>query len=304
MSRILSVATFLLAFSHFASAQSFYASRQQRSLLLIAGTGTSTYFGELSNPGDYLDAKPSLNIGLQYYLNNFFSVRSEGTWFRLSGDDAKADSEGRRLRNLSFRSDNLELNLTGHISFFPQGKRFYQRPAFNLYAFGGIGFLYFNPTAQLNGERYALQPLQTEQVSYSRTSLVIPFGLGAKLKVGPFFNISIEGGYRKTFTDYLDDVSTVFPGSAAFSDPIAAALSDRGPEVGYTKFKAGSKRGSPQYLDGYFLLNAKIEYYLPYDFIFNTGGGGGPKSKLYKQKRKQYNKFNRKGGYKTKNRRR
>ncbi|MFM8914312.1 MAG: hypothetical protein ACKOE6_15555, partial [Flammeovirgaceae bacterium] len=48
-------------------AQSFYAARRERSLILTGGTGTSTYYGELANPGNYINANLNLNVGLQYY---------------------------------------------------------------------------------------------------------------------------------------------------------------------------------------------------------------------------------------------
>ena len=38
-------------------------------------------------------------------------------------------------------------------------------------------------------------------------------GGGLKIAVNESFNILIEYGIRKTFTDYLDDVSTTYPGS-------------------------------------------------------------------------------------------
>jgi hypothetical protein len=292
MNRILSVLLVLFLISSFCYGQSFYSGRQLRPLLVTGGTGTSTYLGELANPGDYLDAKPNVNVGLQYYLNDFFSVRSELNWFQLQGTDAKADDDGRTVRNLSFKSDNFELSFTGHLSLFPQGQRFYLRPKVNVYGFAGFGFLYFNPKAELNGEKYALQPLKTEQVDYSRIAIVIPYGIGFKYKVNAFFNVGMEIGARKTFTDYLDDVSTVFPNKNAFTDPIASALFDRGPEVGYTKFKEGSQRGDPKHDDGYHLLNIKVEYYLPNDFLFHKSSGIKSMSqrKLYNQKRKSYNK--------------
>jgi len=296
MFKVLSIASILLFISLYADAQSFYAVRRERSLILVGGIATSSYFGELTNPGDYLHAKPALSAGLQYYLNSFISIRSEAQWFQIKGDDSKAPIEaGRAPRNLSFKSDNFEVNLTGHISFFPQGRRFYQRPALNLYGFGGLGLLFFNPKAELNGTKYALQPLQTELVHYNRFGFVVPFGLGMKLKMGPFINLSFEGGYRVTFTDYLDDVSTVHPDPTKFTDPIAAALSDRGPEVGAAPAKTGSIRGNPKTNDGYFIFGAKLEYYLPTDFIF---GGSGGQSKLYKSKRKAFYRYNKKGGLK------
>ena len=60
-----------------------------------------------------IDTKLNLNFGLQYYFTERIAIRTEANYFRLSGDDAEADSEGRTVRNLSFRSDNFELNVVG-----------------------------------------------------------------------------------------------------------------------------------------------------------------------------------------------
>lgn len=265
-----------------ADAQSFYAVRRERSIIGSVGLGTSTYFGELANPGDYIDTRPSMNIGLQYFFTNRISVRSELTWFQISGDDAKADDNGRILRNLSFTSSNWELNATGAVSLFPLGQRFYQRPRVNFYGFAGIGLLYSNPKGELDGKKYALQPLQTEGVEYSKLNFVIPYGLGVKFMLNPFFNLAIESGHRLTFTDYLDDVSTVYKDQASFTDPIAAALADRRPEIGLPVRPEGSKRGNPEKKDAYMLLNIKVEYYIPDDVFWNSN------SKLYRAKRKAY----------------
>ncbi len=249
----------------------------------MVGTGTSTYFGELSNPNDYFDAKPNLNIGLQYFVAPRLSVRGEVNWFQLSGSDAKAGSESRSPRNLSFQSNNFEIAVTGAFSLYPMGNRYYQRPKFNAYAFAGVGMMYFNPTADLNGDRYALAPLMTEDVKYKRATLVVPYGLGVKIKAGPFFNLALEGGYRLTFSDYLDDVSTVHVDKSAWTDPVRIALSDRSPEIGLIDaFPAGSVRGNPKTNDGYMLMNVKIEYYLPTNFLFKQSSS----KRIYKSKRK------------------
>lgn len=262
--------------------QSFYAVRKERSLILVGGIGTSTYFGELANPGDYWDSKPTINVGLQYYVTNRISIRSELTWFQLRGDDAKADESSRQKRNLSFFSNNLEFNAVGTIQLSPHGQRFYQRSKLNFYGFAGIGLLYFNPKTEYQGENVTLQPLQTEGVKYSRVAPVIPYGLGARIMLNPFLNVSLEAGYRKVFTDYLDDVSTVHKDPLSFSDPVAAALADRRPEIGLPTVPAGTQRGNSGKDDGYMLLTAKIEYYLPGDIFGNSS------RKLYKNKRKAY----------------
>jgi hypothetical protein len=273
---------FLVLTTVVAEAQSFYAIRRSRSLIFSAGTGTATYFGELKNDGDYIDAKPNLNAGLQYFVSPNIALRTEMSWFQLTGDDSEANGGGREQRNLSFVSNNVEASITGAFHLKPMTGRYYQRPPFNAYVYAGLGLLYFNPRAELDGVMYSLQPLMTEDVSYSRTVIVLPVGAGVKVKAGPFFNFVLEGGYRKTFTDYLDDVSTVHPDKSTWTNSIRIALSDRGPEVDAAPRAVGSIRGNPDKKDGYFLMNVKIEYYLPTSF--------GPRSnQSYRKKRRPYN---------------
>ncbi len=281
----------LLLGADIASAQSFYAMRRQRSLIFVGGIGTSTYLGELSNPGDYLNAKPTVSVGLQYYLNRKISVRADFTWFQLSGDDAKADNESRRKRNLNFYSNNFEMTAVGIYNLYPHGRTFYQRPQFNIYGFAGIGLMYFNPKTEYQGQTYSLHDLKTELVNYSTITPVIPMGIGVRFKIGPFMNLSFEGGYRKTFTDYLDDVSTVHHDASKFSDPIAAALSDRRPELGIAPAADGTQRGNPSADDAYILYTVRIEYYLPGNFL---QGNSGPKT--MKQNRKAFYRYNKRGG--------
>ncbi|MEM9300379.1 MAG: hypothetical protein AAGA64_18630 [Bacteroidota bacterium] len=277
-------------------AQSFYNFRRGRDIIATFGTGTSSYFGDLNNPGDVIDTKLNLNFGLQYYFTERIAIRTEATYFRLSGDDAEADSEGRTVRNLSFRSDNFELNVVGIVQAFSNGTRFYQRPALNVYGFAGIGLLYFNPKAQVPdtdwngaplsdaGDYVALQPLQTEGVDYSRLAIVIPMGIGIKFKAGPFFNIGVEGGYRLTFTDYLDDVSTTYLLHSTLSgDPLRQALADRRHELDGNLpplgVEEGQIRGNSGDNDGYFILNVKLEYYIPANILSSS------KSKYNRRKR-------------------
>lgn len=271
----------LLFITELTYSQSFFRFSGGRDAIVSLGTGTSTYFGDLKDPGEYMDAKPSLNVGMQYFFNPRISARAEVTWFRLLGDDNDANAEGRVVRNLSFRSDNFEFNVVGIINALPNGARFYQRPQFNPYGFVGIGLLYFNPKGQVPttdwngdelqkaGDYIALQPLQTEGVNYSRLAIVIPFGAGIKYKASPFINIALEGGYRLTFTDYLDDVSTTYQLHNSIEDPLVQAMADKRHELGLTPLglEPDHIRGNPSNNDGYFLFNIKIEYYLPADVL-------------------------------------
>ena len=42
--------------------------------------------------------------------------------------------------------------------------------------------------------------------------------MGIKISVNKYFNILFESGVRKTFTDYIDDVSTTYAGGPLNSD--------------------------------------------------------------------------------------
>jgi hypothetical protein len=269
------VIAFLLTDATVVLSQSFYAIRRERSLIGYVGVGSANYFGELTNPKSLGTIKYGLNLGVEHFFTNRISGRVEANWFQISGTDANAN-DSRIVRNLSFVSNNIEANVVGTVNLLPNGRRFYQRQAINFYVFGGIGFVYINPKTEFNGEMIALQPLQTEGVKYSKVQPVIPFGGGLKLKAGPFFNLTFEGGIRKTFTDYLDDISARdYPDPATLSSPTAVALSDR-------SGGRASVRGNPEKDDWYFMMNARIQYYLPYDLTALR------RNKLYTQKRKSY----------------
>ncbi len=269
-----------------ASSQSFYKFRRGRDVIASAGTGTTSYFGDLNDEGDFFDPKPNFNIGLQYFFTTRIAARAELLWFQLEGDDSESSEGGKVRRNLSFISNNFELNVVGIIQAFPNGTRYYQRPTFNVYGFAGIGLLYFNPQAELNGNKYALQPIQTEGVSYSRTTIVIPYGIGIKYKINPFFNIVLEGGFRQTFTDYIDDVSDKYVDNSSFSDPIHAQLADRRPEIGLSVKEAGSKRGNPENNDNYFIYNFKLEFFLPNNLL-SSGSIKSKRNKKIMKRRKR-----------------
>lgn len=277
------VVLFLVLVTELSYGQSFYAIRRERSLMATFGTGSANYFGELVNPGTLGKIRPNLVLGAEYFILNRVSARAEFTWFMIAGDDAKANSD-RVERNLNFFSNNFELSATGAVYLIPNGARFYQRPILNLYGFAGVGLLYFNPKTRYQGDVVALAPLETEGTKYSRVIPVIPFGLGVKIKYGPFFNIIIEGGYRLTFSDYLDDVSiTRYPDPASLKSNLSRALSDRRRErdPDYPIVPGLGRRGNPATNDGYILLNVKVQYYLPITFLDSQ-------RKLYNRKRKQY----------------
>ena len=288
---------FVGIFSQQLFAQSFYNRRVDRPWVASFGLGSAKYFGDLNNPGAlFRNTRTNIEVGLEHRFDPRFSWRTAITYFQLTGNDDTADSEGRVLRNLNFTSNNVEVSAIVHAQLFEESGRYYQRPTINANIFVGLALLYFSPRTDIpatdhNGNTFAdagkktgLRQYRTELQQYSPVTLAIPMGIGVKFMVSPFFNVAISGGYRFTLTDYLDDVSTTFPGANAFTDPLAQALSDRRPEIGLPVLEAGHKRGNPEKNDGYFIFSIRGEFYLPPN-VFGSAKNYNGQRRRYKRSR-------------------
>jgi hypothetical protein len=225
--------------------------------------GTTTYYGDLCDHFDCMVFRPNFGIGYAYRWDRNLSIRAEANYYRLYSNDYYA------YRNFSFRSGNVELYAAAVYDLIAFHQRFKKRKLITPYVFAGIGLTRFNPKAQFEGKWYALEPLHTEGNSYSRITGMIPFGLGIKIKSGKGFDYYLEAGYRKTFTDRLDDVSSHnFQPIGSFSDPVAAGLSNRTVEPNAVANNPDGKigdnyrgyRGNPHKKDGYFIFQAKVVY--------------------------------------------
>lgn len=265
MKKTILILTGFLFCAEIVLSQGFYSKSRNRNLVFSVGTGTTHYYGDLAKPGDHSNIKPNLALGARYMFYRWFSAGAELTWFMLTGNDNT--DPVKEIRNLSFQSHNFELSAVIHVSLFEEDTRFYTRQFANPFIYGGIGLVSYNPTAKLDGEKYNLKKLHTSGVDYSGITASFPMGGGVKLRLNPFFNIVLDGGYRFLLTDNLDDVSSgIYPDPASFTNKTARLLSDRTwetlPSGTPTWAEQGKQfRGDPDNNDGYFILNIKVEYY-------------------------------------------
>ncbi len=233
------------------------------------GSGTATYFGDLCETGDCLNARPYASTSFNYRYSGRVQIRGDFSYYRLSNTDVSGKNF---RRNLSFRSGNVELAVMGVFEAFSYNKFFNQRPLFSPYMFAGFGITTMAPRAKLNGEWYTLPRYNTEGVNYKTIVPVIPFGAGVQIPLNPVMDLNIEVSYRKTFSDYFDDVSTVYTDNAELrgNNPIAADLADRTKEIVRPTYDSrdglhwneGHKRGNPAKKDGYLIIAARLEYTL------------------------------------------
>ncbi len=262
------------------------------------GTGTATYFGDLCESGDCINARPYVSTSFNYRFGGRIQVRGDVAYYRLANTDVGGPNA---VRNLSFRSGNMELMATGVFEAFSYNKFFNQRPLFSPFTFLGFGVTKINPRAKLGDEWYTLPKYNTEGVNYSTVAPIISFGAGVQIPLNPVMDLNFEVGYRKTFSDYLDDVSTQYTNNAELRgiNPIAADLADRTKEIHLPTYDSndgihwneGHKRGNPSKKDGYLIIAARVEYTLnPLVKVrrnnlkfkrprFSSGGSSGSRTK-------------------------
>ena len=257
------------------------------------GVGVSNFLGELGGANqigtnyfkdlEWSQTRFAAAVGLRYKLSNYFALKGNATYGRVSGDDALTTETFRHNRNLNFHSDIMELNVNFEGAFQQEqiGHRYRLRKVKGLrgyeiymYGFVGVGIFYFNPKSEIAGQTYELQPLGTEgqgyvptREKYSRIQMCIPVGIGFKYTLDRSWGVGLELGLRKTFTDYIDDVSTTYFDFAGYGVPNAAeleAIAD--PSLGDPNAGAatgpGMQRGDPRDKDSYMFAIFSINYKL------------------------------------------
>lgn len=181
---------------------------------------------------DFASSRPTFSLGYRYKFTKNINLNTSFNYLLVSGSDKLTNEPFRNNRNLSFRSNIFELSTRIEFSisslkrqgFYSLKKSLlrFSKPkrGYELIAFIGVGAFYFNPKGPdpTAGSRYiALRPLHTEgqglpggPKQYSRFSISIPVGVAFHMILNKYWSWGIEFNYRKTFTDYIDDVSGTY----------------------------------------------------------------------------------------------
>ncbi|MBC7863400.1 MAG: outer membrane beta-barrel protein, partial [Bacteroidia bacterium] len=218
--------------------------------------GGSYYLGEL-NPGKHFNmTKPAFGVFYRFNQNYRVAYRAGFNYGSIMGDDSQSDDDDQLMRNLNFKSKLIEFNGVAEFNFWEyrinNSKHF-----FSPYVFLGFAVVHHKPMAEFQGKYIELQPLATEgqgtsldtkRKKYKLTQFTIPFGLGAKLNLSRNVGLSLEWGMRKTFTDYLDDVSKQYVNPILLAQEkgaLSAILSNRSNNTDPTYNMTGTQRGNP-----------------------------------------------------------
>jgi hypothetical protein len=287
------IAIILFAKSSFSQFNNYW--KMQRTEVTF-GLGASNFLGELGgkdqigtdyfNDLEITETKFAATVGYRYYILQNLSVKAGLYYGVISGSDKLTKEPFRNNRNLSFKSPIIESSAILEYHFLQErgGHKYKIRGAkgqsgflFGIYGFAGIGGIYFNPKGQTaDGKWHSLRPLSTEGQGlpggaepYKQITVAIPAGLGIRYSVNAKWKMGMEIGLRKTFSDYLDDVSTNYYDNAALAaakGSVAAELAD--PNLGNFpgqfdsngKTREGLQRGDPTDKDSYMFLIVTANY--------------------------------------------
>lgn len=185
-------------FAHKVAAQSTTTSE------LGGGIGGLLYKGELAPAYQFRNNRPALTVFYRKDISAPITLRAGLMGGMLRADDRNVRGEnGNRPPLATYRDANLKgslLELSGGIeyNFFDYHNR-RDKVHFTPYVFVGVAGFYANTTVASTA-----QPLLNHKAS--TLGVAIPAGLGFKYALTEHWNLGLEAGARKTFTDNLDHI--------------------------------------------------------------------------------------------------
>ncbi len=218
--------------------------------------GSSYYLGDL-NTNHFNQPLAAGGLIIRKNIDERFVYKAEVMYLNLKSDERQSDDTIAFNRGLHFKAPVYELSGQLEFNFLPYqpGNPLYTWTPF---IYTGISLFYYNPKAEnKNGDWIELQELGTEgqgttttfsdgtRDNYSLIQFAIPMGGGIKIAVNESFNIILEYGARKTFTDYLDDVSTTFVGGNGTTYPIEMSVEAQEMSDPRGTHMLGDQRGNP-----------------------------------------------------------
>jgi hypothetical protein len=158
------------------------------------GLGTFNYTGDLVRTYDFTNSQPAFTIFYRANISKVISFRASFTAGKLSASDANSPIDAFAVqRNASF--DIFLSEVSGVYEYhFLDWRDNIRRLRFTPYVFAGLAL--FN-----------MSGVKDKAEQYSTIQLAVPFGGGMKYVINPKYYISLEFGIRKTFFDYLDNIS-------------------------------------------------------------------------------------------------
>jgi hypothetical protein len=158
------------------------------------GLGVFNYTGDIVRTYDITTSRPAATVFYRSNISKVISLRVAITGGQLAASDKHNPLDSAAIkRNASFDIFLLEASSTFEYHFL-DWRDDRRRLRFTPYLFAGVGL-------------FGISGNNAKTKSYSNVQMSIPFGGGLKYVLNPKYYIAFEIGIRKTFFDYLDNVS-------------------------------------------------------------------------------------------------
>jgi len=243
----------LLTFSQAGKTQSFATWE------IGVSAGGAGYVGDLNQNNPVQISGLNAGVFVKRNFSSYLGVRLNYNYGQIQAYDENSNNEQFRERNLSFKTGLNEGSAILDINFFDYKINGGNR-RFTPYLFAGVGFINFKPKIKYQGTIYRLDKLATEgqDNGYRNTVLTIPYGGGIRYNYKDTWSIFSEIGYRTAFTDYIDDVSGVYPVNPVYvgNNP---ALNISDPSLHQTGI-SGTQRGDFRKRDTYLFVSVGISF--------------------------------------------
>lgn len=167
------------------------------------GLGGFTYTGDLVRNFNILFSKPAATVFYRRNISKVVSFKAGLTFGKIGASDKRHPIDAFAIqRNYAFTLTLMEFAGTYEYHFLDwrDSKR---RIRFTPYLFGGGGLFVFSGN-------------KAKPIEYSNMQISIPFGGGIKYVLNPKWYLAAEFGARKTFFDYLDNVSGTDPSNKTY----------------------------------------------------------------------------------------
>lgn len=232
---------------------------------LGAGVGGTFFLGDVGPYGVSAPKRMQYSGFYRYQTHPHYALRVNFAQGSFAASDNESGLPERQDRNMSFSTDFWEVSLRGEIFYLPQKMRSSSRQ-FSPYLYAGVGVMGFTPKGLYQGAWIPLQPLGTEGQGtllnpdplYSQQTVVLPLGMGVRLRASDLWTVGAEGGWSFTTSDYLDDVSGSYVSTAgllALKGGAAAYFADPSLVV---RDRTGLPRGNESTED----LTAHVQLYV------------------------------------------
>lgn len=226
--------------------------------------GSAHYFGDLNTNFDLSKPGPAAGLQLRYLFNERLAFKTSLNYAFIHETDEDSTNPFEKSRNLHFRSHIFDFSNQFEFNFMPyvHGTRNYFSPYFLL----GLSVFHYNPQSEYQGNWYNLREYGTEgQIvgeEYYSFSAGLIYGAGIKWDINYRLSMNVEVSARLIPTDYLDDVSTVYPNRGEISSlrgEIGLALSNPSTVDGFGE--QGTQRGNSKDNDTYVTTGVSFMYF-------------------------------------------